>query len=75
MKISFDWLNQMLPVKSSIEEASAVLTATGLEVEGIESVEAIPGGLRGLVVGKITSATQHPNADRLRVCEVNVGEV
>ena len=74
MKISFDWLNQMLPVQSSIEEASAVLTATGLEVEGIESVEAVPGGLRGLVVGKITSATQHPNADRLRVCEVNVGE-
>jgi phenylalanyl-tRNA synthetase beta chain len=74
MKISFDWLNQMLPVQSSIEDASAVLTATGLEVEGVESVESIPGGLTGLVAGKILSAKPHPNADRLQICEVHVGE-
>ena len=55
MKISFDWLNQMLPVRSSIEDASAVLTATGLEVEGIASVESIPGGLAGLVAGQIVT--------------------
>jgi len=73
MKISFDWLNQMLPVQSSIEDASAVLTATGLEVEGVESVESIPGGLTGLVAGKILSAKPHPNADRLQICEVHVG--
>lgn len=74
MKISFDWLNQMLPVRSSIEEASAVLTATGLEVEGVASVESIPGGLVGLVAGQIVTARQHPNADRLQICEVNIGE-
>lgn len=74
MKISFDWLNQMLPVQSSIEDASAVLTATGLEVEGVESVESVPGGLAGLIAGKILSAEQHPNADRLQICQVHVGE-
>lgn len=74
MKISFDWLNQMLPVESSIEDASAVLTATGLEVEGVESVESVPGGLSGLIAGKILSAEQHPNADRLQICQVNVGQ-
>lgn len=74
MKISFDWLNQMLPVQSSIEDASAVLTATGLEVEGVDSVEAIRGGLTGLVAGEILNAKQHPNADRLQICEVSIGE-
>lgn len=74
MKISFDWLNQMLPVQSSIEDVSAVLTATGLEVEGVESVESVPGGLAGLIAGKILSAEQHSNADRLQICQVHVGQ-
>ena len=73
MKISFQWLQDLLPVKTSVEDAAAVLTATGLEVEGVESVESIPGGLKGLVVGEITACGPHPNADRLQVCEVNVG--
>lgn len=73
MKISFQWLNDLLPVTTSVENAAAVLTATGLEVEGIETVESVPGGLAGLVVGEITACAQHPNADRLQLCEVNVG--
>jgi len=73
MKISFQWLNSLLPVDLSPEDAAAVLTATGLEVEGVESVESVPGGLQGLVVGKITECAQHPNADRLQVCQVEVG--
>jgi phenylalanyl-tRNA synthetase beta chain len=74
MKISFHWLNSLLPVDLSPENAAAVLTATGLEVEGVESVESVPGGLNGLVVGKITACTQHPNADRLQVCRVDAGK-
>ncbi|MGB1123124.1 MAG: phenylalanine--tRNA ligase subunit beta, partial [Flavobacteriales bacterium] len=74
MKISFNWLTELLPTATSVEDAAAVLTATGLEVEGVESVESIPGGLKGLVVGEITGCRPHPNADRLQVCEVNVGE-
>lgn len=74
MKISFRWLQELLPTQTSVDDAAAVLTATGLEVEGVESVEDLPGGLRGLVVGHITACTQHPNADRLQVCLVNVGE-
>ena len=74
MKISFNWLTELLPTATSVEDAAAVLTATGLEVEGVESVESIPGGLKGLVVGEITACGPHPNADRLQVCEVNVGE-
>ena len=74
MKISFQWLKDLLPVTTSAEDAAAVLTATGLEVEGVETVESIPGGLSGLVVGEITACAQHPNADRLQVCEVNIGE-
>ncbi len=73
MKISFNWLTDLLPTETSVEEVAAVLTATGLEVEGVESVESIPGGLKGLVVGEITACGPHPNADRLQICEVNIG--
>lgn len=73
MKISYRWLREMIPTSMTAEEASAVLTATGLEVEGIEQVEDIPGGLKGLVVGRVLACERHPNADRLRVCQVDIG--
>ncbi|MGB1074770.1 MAG: phenylalanine--tRNA ligase subunit beta [Flavobacteriales bacterium] len=73
MKISYRWLREMIPTSMTAEEASAVLTATGLEVEGIEQVEDIAGGLKGLVVGRVLACEQHPNADRLRVCQVDIG--
>jgi phenylalanyl-tRNA synthetase beta chain len=52
---------------------SLVLTDIGLEVEAVEKVQSIPGGLEGLVVGEVLTAEQHPNADRLRVTTVNIG--
>ena len=64
----------MLPLRTTAADAAAVLTATGLEVEGIDRIEAIPGGLAGLVVGEIEACSPHPNADRLQICMVNVGE-
>ena len=74
MKVSYRKIKEFLPTTVSATEAAAVLTATGLEIEGVETVEDIPGGLRGLVVGEITACSQHPNADRLRCCKVNIGE-
>jgi phenylalanyl-tRNA synthetase beta chain len=74
MKVSYRWLREMIPTEKSAEDAGKVLTATGLEVEGIERVEDIPGGLEGLVVGHVVSRVQHPNADRLSFCKVDVGE-
>ena len=73
MKISARWLQQLFPFDVPVEQAAQVLTATGLEVEGVEHVEDVPGGLVGVVVGHVTSVSPHPNADRLRLCKVNVG--
>lgn len=73
MKISNRWLRELVPTTKSAEEIGQVLTATGLEVEGIERIEDLPGGLDGLVVGKVLTREQHPNADRLSLCTVDVG--
>ncbi|MFZ9155220.1 MAG: phenylalanine--tRNA ligase subunit beta [Schleiferiaceae bacterium] len=73
MRISLDWLSDYLPNSLSVAEVGERLTATGLEVEKSEVVDAVPGGLRGVVVGEVRSVRQHPNADRLRVTQVDVG--
>jgi len=73
MKISARWLQQLFPFDVPVEQAAQVLTATGLEVEGVEHVEDVPGGLAGVVVGHVTSVSPHPNADRLHLCRVDVG--
>ena len=73
MKVSFRKIKEFLPTKVTATEAAAVLTATGLEIEGVETVEDIPGGLAGLIVGEITDCKQHPNADRLKCCKVDIG--
>ena len=67
MKISASWLRELFPHDVDVQQAAQVLTATGLEVEGVDHVEAVPGGLRGVVVGHVTEVVQHPNADRLRM--------
>ena len=69
MKISARWLRQLFPFDVEVAEAAQVLTATGLEVEGVETVEDVPGGVGGLVTG----LAPHPNADRLRICTVDIG--
>ena len=77
MKISLDWLASWLPLNAapsrSPEDLCDILTASGLEVEGLEEMPAVPGGLRGMVVGEVLTCGQHPNADRLRVTTVDVG--
>ena len=74
MKISLNWLKDYLDLSGKTpEEVSELLTDIGLEVEGMEEVESIPGGLQGLVVGEVKSCERHPNADRLSVTQVDVG--
>ncbi len=77
MNISYNWLKEFISgtigADKTPEEISKILTGTGLEVESLERVQAIPGGLEGLVVGHVKEAYQHPNADRLRVTKVDIG--
>ncbi|MEM9325293.1 MAG: phenylalanine--tRNA ligase subunit beta [Bacteroidota bacterium] len=74
MKISRDWLSDFIDLTQPAEELAEVLTQTGLEIEGVEEVEQIPGSLEGLVVGEVVSCDQHPNADKLKLTQVDVGE-
>src|SRR5690606_16487290 len=73
MRISYNWLKDFLKIDKSPEELSEILTNIGLEVESLEEVEDIPGGLAGLVIAEVLSCEQHPNADRLRITTVNNG--
>lgn len=74
MRISYNWLKQYIDTNLSPEEIGQRLTDSGLEVEGIEEVESIKGGLKGLFVGEVLEKSQHPNADRLSLTKVDVGE-
>ena len=73
MKVSYNWLKDFLNFPYSPEELDAVLTETGLEVEGIEHIEDIKGGLKGVVVGEVLTCEKHPDADKLKVTTVNIG--
>jgi len=74
MKVSYNWLKEYIDIDLSAEKACEILTDTGLEVEGLRKVEGVKGGLKGVVVGEILTCEKHPDADRLNVTTVNVGE-
>lgn len=74
MKISLDWLKDFIEINEKAEEISDLLTQSGLEVEGLEEVEALPGGLKGLVIGEVITCVKHPNADKLSVTTVDIGK-
>ena len=73
MKISINWLKDYLKTDHSPEEISEILTNLGLEVEKISSFESIKGGLAGVVAGKVLECGKHPNADRLKVTSIDIG--
>jgi len=73
MKISYNWLKQFIQTDKTPQELSLILTDIGLEVESLETVQPVVGGLEGLVIGHVLTCIQHPNADRLRVTTVDVG--
>jgi len=74
MKISNSWLQDYLKVDLSVDEIADLLTDIGLEVEGVEKFESIKGGLEGIVIGKILAVEKHPDADRLKLTTVDVGQ-
>jgi phenylalanyl-tRNA synthetase beta chain len=75
MKLSLAWLTDLFPAAAqhSPETISKLLTGGGLEVEGLETVERVPGGLRGVVLGTVLTCERHPDADKLSVTTVRVG--
>ncbi|MDO8999434.1 MAG: phenylalanine--tRNA ligase subunit beta [Bacteroidota bacterium] len=73
MKISFNWLKTLINIDISAQETADYLTASGLEVEGIESFESLKGGLKGLVVGYVLECIKHPDADKLKLTKVDIG--
>lgn len=74
MKISLNWLRTYLEFNLDREELKDLLTDIGLEVESIEPFQSLKGGLQGLVVGEVLEKAKHPDADKLSVCKVDVGE-
>lgn len=74
MKISYNWLRNYIDIDLSPEKLAEVLTNTGLEVEGLEKFVSIKGGMEGLIIGEVVSCKSHPNADKLSLTTVNLGQ-
>lgn len=74
MKISFNWLKQYIETDLDAEQAARILTDIGLEVEALEKTESIRGGLAGVVVGHVLTCEKHPDADKLHVTTVDLGD-
>ncbi|TNJ41550.1 phenylalanine--tRNA ligase subunit beta [Tamlana fucoidanivorans] len=74
MKISYNWLKQFLKTDWTPEQTSELLTDLGLEVEGLEAYQSVKGGLEGVIVGEVLTCVKHPNADKLKVTTVNIGD-
>ena len=74
MKISYNWLKQFIKTDWKSEETAALLTDLGLEVEMVDKYQSVKGGLEGIVVGHVLTCVQHPDADRLKVTTVDLGD-
>ena len=73
MTISYKWLSEYLPVTVEPERLSRILTSIGLEVESMHNYEEVKGGLKGLVIGEVLQTEKHPNADKLTLTSVTIG--
>jgi phenylalanyl-tRNA synthetase beta chain len=73
MKISYSWLKDYIALEQSPEEVGKILTQIGLEVGGIEEVETVKGGMKGLIIGEVVTCVPHPNSDHLSKTTVNMG--
>ena len=74
MKISYNWLKQLINIDLSIEKVCEKLTMSGLEVEHVIATESIKGGLKDLIVGEVISKIKHPNANSLSLTTVDVAK-
>jgi phenylalanyl-tRNA synthetase beta chain len=73
MKISYNWLKNYIHTDISPDEMGRILTETGLEVESIEKIEAVKGGLNGVFVAEVLTCVKHPDADKLKITTVTIG--
>lgn len=73
MKISINRLKNYIALSESPDEIAALLTRSGLEVEGVEEFVSIPGGLEGVVIGEVLTCEKHPDADKLSLTTVDIG--
>ena len=73
MNISYNWLKRYIDTDLPAEKVAEVLTDIGLEVEGLEKIETVKGGLQGVVVGEVVTCTDHPDSDHLHLTTVDVG--
>ena len=73
MNISYNWLKKFIDFDLSPLELADALTSIGLEVGGVEEIQAIKGGLEGLVIGEVLTCEPHPNSDHMHVTNVNLG--
>ena len=74
MNISYKWLREYVDFDMTAEEVAAALTSGGLEVDGVEEVQSIKGGLEGIVIGEVLTCEPHPNSDHMHVTTVNLGQ-
>ncbi len=74
MRISYNWLKQFIKIDLKSEETAAILTDLGLEVEVVEKYQSVRGGLEGVVVGHVLTCEKHPDADRLKITTVDLGD-
>lgn len=74
MNISYNWLRQYIDFNLTPDQLAAALTSIGLECGGVELVETIRGGLRGIVVGKVLTCVEHPDSDHLHITTVDLGD-
>ncbi len=73
MNISYNWLKQYIKTDLSAEQIATILTDIGLEVDGLEKIESIKGGLEGVVIGEVLTCAPHADSDHLNVTTVDVG--
>ena len=74
MNISYKWLKEYVDFDLTAQQVADALTSTGLEVDALEEVQSIRGGLKGLYVGKVLTCEAHPNSDHLHVTTVDLGK-
>ena len=74
MNVSYKWLKEYVDFDLTPQEVADALTSCGLEVDALEEVQSIKGGLKGLYVGKVLTCEMHPNSDHLHVTTVDLGK-
>lgn len=73
MKLSYNWLKDYLKCDLSVQQIADAMTSVGIEVDGIEESEQIPGGLAGVVVAEVLECEAHPDSDHLHITKVDAG--